>query len=274
MSNQSTFEELFFNAGDNLWSFLELKDILNLSVCSTRAGAIRVPVEALNKIVSQQRLTKEAIETGKLGHLNLSFPDELSTGMLRRVMNRLCGSNTAIVTIDERNGRITLDLGSAFHDNDNFFSSEENMMTEEFEGESQQIFKQLEISSYDEYDDFNPRHPVPKERSNHRRGDSYFNSDVETLVNELSSSNNSVSSGGDLSSLAKAALLGGNNIPTGANSNSNNNATTGGGEDASSRKATTSSLKDRLLAKSKNSASRPPIPTGRSHLTSPIREEE
>lgn len=35
----------------------------------------------------------------------------------------------------------------------------------------------LESASFDEYDDFTPRHPVPKDKV-HRRGDSYFNSDI------------------------------------------------------------------------------------------------
>lgn len=35
----------------------------------------------------------------------------------------------------------------------------------------------LGSASFDEYDDFTPRHPVPKDKV-HRRGDSYFNSDI------------------------------------------------------------------------------------------------
>jgi len=35
----------------------------------------------------------------------------------------------------------------------------------------------LESASFDEYDDFTPRHPVPRDKV-HRRGDSLFNSDI------------------------------------------------------------------------------------------------
>lgn len=247
----SVFVQLFHNAGDNIWHFLELKDILNLSVCSRSAAGLTVSADALNNIITKQKFAKET-EGGKLGHLSLSFASDLSTGMVRRVMNRVCGGNTAIVTIDDRNGRITLDIGSAFHDNDAFLASEVTPVADDVDVESQQIFKQLEISSYDEYDDFNPRHPMPKERSTHRRGDSYFNSDIDTVVNELSNSNAN-SNGGDLSSIAKAALLAGDDSST-------------------AKKQSSSSLKDRLLAKSKTGASRPPIPTGRGHLSSPVRE--
>lgn len=250
---ESIFVQLFHNAGDNIWHFLELRDILNLSVCSRSAAGLTVSAIALNDIITKQKFVKES-DAGKLGHLSLMFASDLSTGMVRRVMNRVCGGNTAIVTIDDRNGRITLDIGSAFHDNDAFLASDVTPVADDVDVESQQIFKQLEISSYDEYDDFNPRHPMPKERSTHRRGDSYFNSDIDTVVNELSSSNNANSNGGDLSSIAKAALL--------------------AGDDSSStaKKTSSSSLKDRLLAKSKTGASRPPIPTGRGHLSSPVRE--
>jgi hypothetical protein len=247
----SVFVQLFHNAGDNIWHFLELKDILNLSVCSRSAAGLTVSADALNNIITKQKFAKETAG-GKLGHLSLAFASDLSTGMVRRVMNRVCGGNTAIVTIDDRNGRITLDIGSAFHDNDAFLASEVTPVADDVDVESQQIFKQLEISSYDEYDDFNPRHPMPKERSTHRRGDSYFNSDIDTVVNELSNSNAN-SNGGDLSSIAKAALLAGDDSST-------------------AKKQSSSSLKDRLLAKSKTGASRPPIPTGRGHLSSPVRE--
>jgi hypothetical protein len=39
----------------------------------------------------------------------------------------------------------------------------------------------LGSASFDEYDDFTPRHPVPKDKV-HRRGDSYFNSDITEVA--------------------------------------------------------------------------------------------
>ena len=57
--------------------------------------------------------------------------------------------------------------------------------------DGQPILKQLEVASYDEYDDFHPRHPNPRTLTEtggktHRRGDSYFNSDldIEALAQE------------------------------------------------------------------------------------------
>lgn len=43
------------------------------------------------------------------------------------------------------------------------------------------IEKHLESASFDEFDDFNPRHPMPKDKV-HRRGDSYFNSDISDVA--------------------------------------------------------------------------------------------
>lgn len=51
------------------------------------------------------------------------------------------------------------------------------------ENEDPQIEKSLELCSFDEFDDFTPTHPQPKE-SKHRRGNSLFNSDIEAYAIE------------------------------------------------------------------------------------------
>jgi hypothetical protein len=43
------------------------------------------------------------------------------------------------------------------------------------------IERAFEKNSYDEFDDFAPRHPMPKDNL-HRRGDSYFNSDIADVA--------------------------------------------------------------------------------------------
>jgi hypothetical protein len=47
------------------------------------------------------------------------------------------------------------------------------------------IEKHLESASFDEYDDFNPRHPEYKANRGHRRGGSYFNSDISDIVDMI-----------------------------------------------------------------------------------------
>lgn len=47
------------------------------------------------------------------------------------------------------------------------------------------VGKKLEThSSFDEYDDFTPTHPKPKE-SKHRRGNSLFNSDIDMNIDSI-----------------------------------------------------------------------------------------
>ncbi len=63
------------------------------------------------------------------------------------------------------------------------------------------IEKHLESESFDEFDDFNPRHPQPKDKT-HRRGGSYFNSDISDTVEQLRVSEDAL----NLSQIALHAL--------------------------------------------------------------------
>jgi hypothetical protein len=102
-------------------------------------------------------------------------------------MFHLVLEKTAYVSIGT-NGRILLDIGSAFNDPNAYLASA--TLLSDFQdttaGEVMNdvhIEKHLEIASYDEYDDFTPRHPLPKDRT-HRRGNSLFNSDIEVYANQ------------------------------------------------------------------------------------------
>lgn len=177
MAQLHPFFKVAMTAGDALWDFLELKDILTISTCSRASAGLVVPLGSLNKILRQND------SLGLIGKLKLSFPVAYTTGMVRRVFNRLSGAIELAICVDDHRGRVVLDIGSAFHDKDAFLA-EADPVEEDADLESQQIFKQLELCSMDEYDDFNPRHPMPKDRA-HRRGDSYFNSDIEMVVGEI-----------------------------------------------------------------------------------------
>jgi hypothetical protein len=63
------------------------------------------------------------------------------------------------------------------------------------------IEKKLESESFDEYDDFNPRHPQPRDKT-HRRGGSYFNSDISEIVDQVRPSEEAI----NLSQIAIDAL--------------------------------------------------------------------
>lgn len=87
-----------------------------------------------------------------------------------------------MVSVDSTTGRIVVDIGSAFN-KDVYLAahvtavplddgSHRNVKKKEFwrllsfvdTVEAEQIQKHLEVCSYDEYDDFKPRHPLPKEK--------------------------------------------------------------------------------------------------------------
>lgn len=196
MATLEQFAQLAALSQDRFWGFLDLKDILNLSVCCHATAGLLVPRKTLNDLLARHS------RLNSVGPLKLSFPSDMSTGLLRLVLHRLTASVEAVIMIDDRKGRIVLDIGSSLHDNEAAQAIARgapppNDDAEDEEDDNAQIFKQLEITSFDEYDDFNPRHPLPRDRA-HRRGDSYFNSDIEMVVGEIGAM--------DLSSVARKAL--------------------------------------------------------------------
>lgn len=203
MTTLEQFAQIAAIGQDRFWGFLELKDILNLSVCAHATAGLLVPKPTLNNLLQRHEKLRS------LGPLKLAFPCDLSTGLVRRILHRLTSMSEGVILIDDRKGRIVLDIGSAYHDSEHhlaptssFHQGNADEDDEDDEEDNAQIFKQLEITSFDEYDDFNPRHPLPRDRA-HRRGDSYFNSDIEMVVGELGA----MTSGGmDLAKVAKAAL--------------------------------------------------------------------
>lgn len=125
---------------------------------------------------------------------------------------------------------------SPFNNTDVFHASTTEATTDDdSDAENQVIFKHLENLSYDEYDDFNPRHPKPREKA-HRRGDSYFNSDIELVVNELHSGRDTGSF--NLQSLAASGAL-------------------DDGECGNASRLTGSDIKSKFLNKKKEQLSKP-----------------
>jgi hypothetical protein len=181
---------------EKLWEFLEVKDVLRLSICSRFCAGLTISPQSVHTIIASNP------KLCYLGKFKLSFPATITIGMLRRILNRLQTGENAVVSIDNDSGRVMIDIGSAFNDNNAFLAKVEPIPTHRRDvssmGSSGEIFKQLEISSFDEYDDFNPRHPLPRDKA-HRRGDSYFNSDIEMLANEPMMAF-------DLASIAKNAI--------------------------------------------------------------------
>eukprot|EP01041_Mallomonas_annulata_P011372 gene11372-23802_t len=63
------------------------------------------------------------------------------------------------------------------------------------------LSRDMEKNSFDEFDDFISRHPNPKGKNSHRRGDSLFNSDIEQAADKARKEEY-----GNMSMLASLAL--------------------------------------------------------------------
>ena len=164
-------------AGSNIFSFLTIVDTLNLSICSRVMAGITISRE----VVDFQLQRNPRISS--LGRFTLSFQSNTTLGLFRRILYRVACGTLGVLSVDGATGRIVMDIGSAFNEDDAYLSSP---VVDDDEGSSipeMGIQKHLEIASYDEYDDFAPRHPLPREKS-HRRGNSLFNSDVEYAATE------------------------------------------------------------------------------------------
>lgn len=219
---------------ESVWSCLSLKDIAALAMTSIAGEDVLISDKSCADIISRYQI----------GNWKVSSFQAMKATTLLRVVKILHTPQDVVLILDDRNGRIVLDVNSI-----NDMSGAETDTTEMLheDPESMTIFKHLEKCSYDEYDDFQPRHPAPKERgAAHRRGDSYFNSDVETVISELG---NMASPSGDLRNMARSALM---NVGDNSASASSGNA-----------------AKNRILAKKNNLAPKspglpPPIPKRRS----------
>jgi hypothetical protein len=186
--------------GDDIWGYLTLKDVLNLSVASRACLGLKLSVENINRFLEQNpRITT-------CGRFKISFGNDVTFGMFRSMLYRVMTSTEAVLTIDGSTGRVLLDIGSAFATQESFLSAMATAVPVDNEDDQmpnvidQPILKAFERASFDEYDDYHPLHPMMRSKG-HRRGGSYFNSDVEEVAREAIRQQNF-----DLSSMAALAV--------------------------------------------------------------------
>lgn len=211
MDKVAAFTFLFHS--DKVWRYLELSDLFNVSTCSRFCARLTVSSVTADKMFENRC---------HFGRVKVGFSENMTLSLLRRIVLRVLNGSEGTLSVDMTSGRVVLDIGpilthgadlftpiqkqamfsnsyiqqmaadieSAYKEIESFWSSGIRKIEE-----SHPIEKHLEISSVDEYDDFCPRHPQPKA---HRRGNSYFNSDIESFANEALA--------GSLSSIASIAL--------------------------------------------------------------------
>ena len=162
--------------GNDIWGFLTLTDVLNISVTSRDSAGLVISVANI------QRLLERHARVRSIGPYRVSFASDVSLGILRRMLHKIVVSSHCVVSIEGATGRIVLDIGNAFHDRDEYVAASMSSMVTAVPcpdedlppsvyGE-EPILKAIERASFDEYDDYTPRHPTMK---THRRGGSYFN---------------------------------------------------------------------------------------------------
>lgn len=198
---------------ESIMSFLILEEILMLSSCSKfTSNNMHISIPRMESLIA----TNSRISS-KLGPYQLSIANTVSLGNFRRILNTVLNSKKFIASIDMTTGQVILDAGCAYKDREQFLNSNTilhdnsersrstgtSSTTTVEDEEDEKILKHLEVLSFDEYDDFNPRHPNPRDMSKtHRRGGSYFNSDIESIAQEALADMSRL----DLSTISSAAL--------------------------------------------------------------------
>ena len=170
--------------GNQIWQYLDISDVLNVSVASRDSAGLMISVENIQRFL----VTNDKVR--KIGNYNLSFSSNSTLGILRRILHRVIHGTDGVLSIEGSTGRIVLDIGSAFKDQDTYMASMVTAVPFEEDDEpmltsygDEPILRALEHASFDEYDDYNPRHP--QMGKTHRRGGSYFNSDVGPDLSDI-----------------------------------------------------------------------------------------
>lgn len=170
---QSSLLDVLTKNAYEIITYLDVSDIIQLSVTAKAFSSFVISQQASNSVL------KSCSSINRIGNFALHFQSAMTLGMIRRVSCRLLTEREAAISV-ESSGRIIIDIGSALNDRD--IRLVDASLMDDFEdsmwNENNMIIKQIEISSVDEYDDFTSVFPAPKEKG-HRRGNSYFNSDVE-----------------------------------------------------------------------------------------------
>lgn len=164
---------VFSTLGNQIFQFLDLKEAFQVASCSKFYSNIVITSSTATSLL------KSTKNVNKLGVFQLSIESAVSIGKFRKLLVKLVRGYEACIVLDD-SGDICLDMGNL---SDQYITPElEQMAPFDFET-SPRIEKFLEKASFDEYDDFNPRHPECKDKL-HKRGDSYFNSDIGNIASE------------------------------------------------------------------------------------------
>lgn len=181
----------FLKNADSMWQYLELEDLLVFSTASRFCANLFISQHLIlqNMELNEKRLAE-------IGNFKISFASELTLGIFRRLLNRIVNGKKAVVSIDVETGRVNMDIGSAFKEEEGttIAAQIEEVDRPDKDIKLPPIDSVLEAYSIDEYDDFNPKHPIfSKLQRGRRTTTSYFSSsDFEEYAKENLEKTNSL----------------------------------------------------------------------------------
>jgi hypothetical protein len=163
-----------------IWEYLTLEELLIFSGCSHRISSLFISSPTAQLLINYS-------PTAKLIDSQFLDLNHLTLGIFRKTIHRLVDgipfSHSSLTDTKLSHGSI---IPAAAAPGDGEDAAADDAVP---------IEKYLESNSFDEFDDFNPRHPDYK---SHRRGGSFFNSDLSDIAAQVYAT--------DLSLIAKKAL--------------------------------------------------------------------
>ena len=163
---------------NNVCSFLDLEDVSSFALSCKAANCLKLNSKTVHNLVAIHPVAS------KVDTQFIDFYDPTLASLRKNLFHVIVGTPLSSEMQIDPSGRrmidrtfsLKSDVGS---EDDDKFDLEDDDEAGGF------IEKHLESASFDEYDDFNPRHPEYKGNRGHRRGGSYFNSDISDIVDMI-----------------------------------------------------------------------------------------
>ena len=181
-----------------IFKFLTLFELLNFSLTSKEISKLKISLEIIENLLLENKQTKE-IPFQLFFNLN-----SLTLQLLRKQLFQFFQQNSSLSSSSSSSSATSLSSTLQSSILQSSIPSSSSIIDESNSNPNNPnnnnmdvvpIEKHLESNSFDEYDDFNPRHPDYK---SHRRGGSFFNSDLSDIAAQVYAT--------DLSLIAKKAL--------------------------------------------------------------------
>lgn len=173
---------------NDICCFLTLEDMSLFMLTCKSVNCIKLNSATVNKLVEIHPIAC------KVDTQFIDFYDPTLASLRKNLFHVIVGSPLSPEMQIDPGGRaaLTRDFSKKSLDGGEDYDKFDE---EEEEEPGSFIDKHLESASFDEYDDFNPRHPEYRANRGHRRGGSCFNSDISDIVDVIHKDDASSSGG-------------------------------------------------------------------------------